>query len=195
MSERLGRRLLLLGGLLLVVLAVLAVVWLLWADWITEVLVVRVAYTLWMIGLVIRSRPQEQYWLLPIAVGFGALLLVVARQLETRRRAERPPLAVGRVAEWAELLELAAGVPYFEKYLRRRVARLTRQALQLEHHPSIGQADEWAPVMMPALPPEIKALLSDRRPSSTGSMNGLQVGALEAIVDYLESALEGDHDR
>jgi hypothetical protein len=116
MSERLGRRLLLLGGLLLVVLAVLAVVWLLWADWITEVLVVRVAYTLWMIGLVIRSRPQEQYWLLPIAVGFGALLLVVARQLETRRRAERPPLAVGRVAEWAELLELVPHQATLDKF-------------------------------------------------------------------------------
>jgi hypothetical protein len=194
MSRRRRFRLFLLA-LLLVVLAVLAVVWLAWYDWIREVLVVRAAYHLWLIGLAIRSRPQGLYWSLPIVAGAGAMILLLARQLAVPGRVRPPSLAVGRVADWAQWLDLAAAAPYFEKYLRRRVARLAERALQLEQGPHGERGDQWAPVVMPALPPEVKALLHPRHPPPPGTTNDAQARAYEVIVDYLESALEVDHDR
>ena len=194
MSKLWRSRLVLLALLLLVALAVLVVVRLLWYDWITEVLVVRAAYTLWLVGLVIRSQPQELYWSLPIVVGVAVMILLLARQVKIRRSVDRPPQVVGRVAEWAELLELAAGVPYFEKYLSRRVASLAERALQLEPRPHAECAEDTAAVVMHTLPPEVKALLSGRSPPP-GTLSSSKTRSLEVTVETLEAVLEVDHDR
>ena len=194
MSKLWRSRLVLLALLLLVALAVLAVVRLLWFDWITDVLVVRAAYTLWLVGLVIRSRPQALFWSLPIVLGVVAMILLLARHVKIRRSVDQPPRPVGRVAEWAELLELAAGAPYFEKYLSRRVASLAERALQLEPRPHAERADDAAAVVMQTLPPEVKALLSGRSPPP-GTLNSSKTGCLEVIVETLEAVLEVDHDR
>jgi hypothetical protein len=194
MSRRLRSRLLPLALLLPVVLVLLSSVGLLWYDWITDVLVVRLAYTLWLAGLVIRSQPQALYWWLPIGVGVAAIFLVLARCLRDPRPASQPAPTMGRLAEWNDWLELAAVAPYFSRLLRRRVAVLAERALRLERYPPAENGDGLATVPMPNLPPEVEALLQERRSLPSDEIDGSQAEALQVIVDYLESALEVNHD-
>ena len=190
MSKRASRwNLLLLLGLALGTLLVL----LLFRDWMMDVLVVRVAYYLWVAGLVIRSRPQMLYWALPVIAGVVALMLLLAYNVNLQRTPRKPPLPVGYVGKWAEWLRSAKINPYADKYLYRRVARLTEYVLQWDA-PAEAEADSGYGILQDP-PPELVTLLRERHSLPDDHLGSPEKWGLEAIVTYLESVLEVDHDR
>ncbi len=162
-------------------------------EWVMDVLVVRLAYYFWVMGLSLRSRPQAVYWALPIVVGIVAAILLLAYNLDLHRVSELPPVKLGRVSEWEEWLRSAKINPYFNKYLHRKMLRLTRRALQLEEQPHAGR--ESSHVIMPPMPPEVEILLRERRPPSFDYMATPEAWHLEDIVAYLETVLEVEDDR
>ncbi|MBN1922223.1 MAG: hypothetical protein JW892_13330 [Anaerolineae bacterium] len=177
---------LLLGALLFVVFL---------HDWIADVLVVRGAYYVWLLGLLLRSRPQMLYWMLPVICGVGMGMLVLIGSLRPRARISPPPVVLGRAAEWHEWLACASNQPFFRKYLRRKLENLTRETLQLEQPLPSAYGRAVASASSTPLPPELQGLFAAHLPYSIMDEED-PVGPWnpEVVVEYLESTLEGKND-
>ena len=187
-SRRLPRLLVLLGMALVTLLALL-----LFRDWMTDVLAVRVSYYLWILGLSIRSRPQNLYWALPAVVGIIALILLAAYNIDVRQTRDKPSSPVGPVARWAEWVQSVRVNPYANRYLYRKVGRLAEHVLHLDATAEAG-ADSGHGIL-PDPPPELVALLRERHTLPADHLGGPDAWGLETIVTYLESVLEVDYDR
>lgn len=158
---------------------------LLFREWVLEVLVVRLAYRLWILGLAINARPQGFYWALPIVAGLIALIVLLLYNVNLYRPTAKRAATPGYVAGWAEWLHFARVNPHANRYLYRKVVRLAEQALRL---------DDSALALPPDLPPAVEALLR-RRQASEEQLAGPEAWRLADIVAYLETILEVDHDR
>lgn len=164
-------------------------------DWIADVLVVRGAYYVWLLGLLFRSRPQMLYWMLPVICGVGIGILVLIGNIQQRVRFSPPPVILGPASEWHEWLDRASNQPFFRKYLRRKLENLTRETLQLEQPLTSAFGRAITSASPPPLPAEAQALFAVHLPHSV--MDGEDtVGPWnpEAVVEYLESTLEGTND-
>jgi hypothetical protein len=183
------RRLLPLLGLALVTLLAL----LLFPAWVTDVLLVCLSYSLWILGLTIRSRPQYLYWTLPAVLGIVALILLAAYNVELRQKRETPLAPLGPVSRWVEWVLAVHVNPYANRYLYRKVGRLAEHALHLDVTAEAGV--DPAHGLLPEPPPELVALLRERHSAPAGHLGSPEKWGLEAIVTYLESVLEVDHDQ
>ncbi len=179
--------LVLLGMALVTLLALL-----LFRDWMTDVLLVRVSYFLWIMGLSIRSRPQYLYWALPAVLGIVALILLAAYNVEMRQKRDTPSLPVGPVSRWAEWVLSVRVNPNANRYLYRKVGRLAEHVLQLDA--TVEAGTDPAHGLLPDPPPELVALLRERHTLPADHLGSPEKWGLEPIVTYLESVLEVDHD-
>lgn len=164
-------------------------------DWIVDALVVRGAYYVWLLGLLLKSRPQMAYWMLPVVCGIGIGILVFLGSFRQRVRPSPPPVMLGRAAEWHEWLDRASNQPFFRKYLRRKLENLTRETLQLEQPLPFASGRAVLLASPPPLPTEVQALFAAHLPHSV--IDGEDtVGPWnpEAVVEYLEFMLEGNND-
>ncbi len=170
-------------------------------DWVADVLVVRGAYTVWLMTLLLRSRPQMAYWVLPVICGIGIGILVLVGNLRQRGQFSPPQVVLGRASEWDGWLDRASNQPFFKKYLRRKLENLTREILQLEQRmPEVLRTLDPGRLVssssQPPLPPEVQALFAVHLPQSSADGEGA-VGPWnpEVVIDYLESIWEGTDDR
>ncbi len=170
----------------------LAVGVLLFRAWIADVLLVRLSYYLWQVGLYLRERPQGLYWALPIGVGLVMIVVILVRRLDIRRAPKLPSETVGNLEDWAEWVILASVNPYFNRHLYRKVVRLTERVLWADPFSS-GGTDERTALGVSSLPPAVEDLLRQRRPPSFAV--GPEAWKLDVIVQYLESLLEVEDDR
>jgi len=187
------------SGFWLLALALLAGVLLLVVflhDWVADVLVVRGAYYVWLMTLLLRSRPQMAYWVLPVIYGIGIGILVFVGNLRQRVRFSPPQVVSGRASEWDGWLDRASNQPFFKKYLRRKLENLTREVLQLEQRMPFDPGRIVSSGSQLPLSPEAQALFAEHLPQSFADGEGA-VGPWnpEVIVEYLESTWEGTNDR
>ena len=184
----------LLALVLLVVVVLLLVVFL--HDWVADVLVVRGAYYVWLMTLLLRSRPQMAYWVLPVICGIGIGIFVFVGNLQQRVRSSPPQVVLGRASEWDGWLDRASSQPFFKKYLRRKLENLTREVLQLEQRMPFDSGRIVSSSSQRSLPPEAQALFAAHLPQSSADGEGA-VGPWnpEVIIEYLESTWEGTNDR
>ncbi len=172
--------------LLLALLLVLGAIGLaaLLRDWISDVLVVYIAYYLWWISQAIRSRPQMMFWVLPIILGTVSIILMLAAAYGDSQDTGPAASPVGRVADWAEYLDLASVQHFARRYLRRKFENLARGGTYMNAPPVAGRDY----VIQATLAPDFERLLDTCPALSDSRVRGADMDAwLESVADYLEA--------
>ncbi len=177
-----------------VLLASLALAYLL-RDVIYDLVVVPLAYTLWLLGLVYQAVPELVKWVVLIVILSIAIVWRLIPDLPAAS-APRPPgrTIEGRVQALAFGIHRARTSNYFKWQLANRLGRLSRRISAMSGREGNGAANERVQHYLSAGLnqsfvdfPTPRNRFVRRRPTPLDTEPG-------EIVAYLESQMELDHD-
>lgn len=178
-----------------------------WRAWIRELVVVPLAYFLWLVGRVFESLPQPVIW---GALVLGTLLValrLLAGSVAPPPAARTTPDSGGRVSEWLRWLHLTRRGVYSRDGLARHIGDTAVAVLAYRQRCTPGevrlQVREEALELPSPLDAYLRAALGRgtlRRETSLPTLWPWRVhrpqpeviGEVEAMLDYLEAALEAD---
>jgi len=179
-------------------------------NFVRDTLALPLSYTLWFVGLIVKSIPQVWLW-----AGLLVIMLIIAtRSLNRERRpspatsspATRAPL--GRIAMWTERITMLRKGKYSRHRFGYFSGKLILDVLSHEERLSLRDVERRLEQGELELPPAVRDYLFLRlRPEAAGSAPGFftrlkrllrlekpptaQLDAeLESIIKFLENQLE-----
>lgn len=179
-------------------------------DFTREVLLVQLYRVAWTLRLVFETLPQTPLWFLFLAVVAFLAVRSLLRQPRPRRPTEAEVEHEGQLHRLVRWIEQAREGEYFRWSLSRQLGELALDVLAHEQRAAPGQIRRRLRAGELDAPPEVLACLEaglrpayllprgflDRlRPRLLPGAEPPPDPALEAVVRYLETQLEVDHDR
>jgi hypothetical protein len=202
-----------LGLAIIATLLIFSVLTLVAWDFVREVLVVPLAYLIWLGGLVLRSIPQEIY-LIGLIIVAGLIALNTLNKLQRRpantRRISAEPGDASRYRLWVRLCTAAPASDYSRLELAREARKLIASVLAYQEGLTPPEVEQKIVSGDLPVPGAIRQFMRDRdlnftpRPSQRfwqrfmrkpeQPTDRLLNQSLEEIVHFLETRLEIVHD-
>ena len=169
-------------------------------------------YALWRANLVVKTIPQEAFWVLFLCLSAAlAVSSLLGRRTTWQGQRGATALKGGLVRELTHSIGRATGAYYFRWLLAGRLSRLILEAMDASGQSAEGPRRQWWAKNSEDVPTEIKAYVEAAlwggfwRPA--GMISGLRHSVspgevtspldlnLETVVRFLEDQVEGADER
>ncbi len=164
-------------------------------DVIYNLVIVPLAYTLWLADLVYRALPQVVKWVVLIVVlAIASLWRLIPDLPQATKSPPRGRPVEGRVQALAYGIHRARGSNYFKWHLANRLGRLARRIAQTTGRAADGSEDQSIHQYFSAgVNQSFVDFPTPRGPFARRTSTPLDVDPGE-IIAYLESRMELNHD-
>ena len=169
---------------------------------VTDLIVLPLAYVLWLLNMLYRAIPQPIVWLVLVAIMLYVISSILLKNVSLRGlRSQKTELTNGPVKELAGILTRESRGVYFKWQVARTLSELALDLQQLRTHDPARQLD----IHNETIPPDVHRYLDAGLNTSfsdypvAGPFQSVQKtpfdADLEPVLAYLESQMEMEDDR